>query len=436
MIRIFFLFLAVSISYVWAGLTPQQDLRYTRIGTSYVNKKTVKRLSPEEQLQTRAELVSNWRRSEWKRSDPYAWQRAKREYILPPTASEVSGALEWAHKRGITGKGSRVAVMEKSGTVSSVQCDPKTGFLDVTGLGDDHAMHVADIIRQVAPDCTIFMFPVVTKFYPTNTPFIAFNMSFTMQKKEPRGGIASQFIEGMGHLGSQTLFVRAAGNDGAYLTPKPGIDDPLADIAYHFAKDKEFSQSLILVGALDHDNRPLPNSNHPGDDNDIQDCFIWTLGKKVPGFQKNRSIQDRESGTSLAAPIATGLIALLKQKYPDFSARQIREIILESAQRGFFIEGKTYIYDPENHSPFEAQRLKALQDQKIIQVSFNRRTYGKGILSARNAFVYGDLKLEHSDWNVTQLRQAMLERLQEQDEKMATRIQKKWREYRDQKKVE
>ncbi|HEX5580609.1 MAG TPA: S8 family serine peptidase, partial [Gemmatimonadaceae bacterium] len=40
---------------------------------------------------------------------------------------------------------------------------------------------------------------------------------------------------------------------------------------------------------------------------------------------------ERNSGTSMAAPVVTGLAALLMSYYPSLSATDVRRIILESA---------------------------------------------------------------------------------------------------------
>ena len=51
----------------------------------------------------------------------------------------------------------------------------------------------------------------------------------------------------------------------------------------------------------------------------------------------DRAIPDGEyesnSGTSMAAPVVSGIAALIMSHYPDLTAAQVRQIILDSATR-------------------------------------------------------------------------------------------------------
>ena len=56
--------------------------------------------------------------------------------------------------------------------------------------------------------------------------------------------------------------------------------------------------------------------------------FAGTDGSEGPGDEYSRN-----SGTSMAAPVVTGLAALLMAYYPGLDAREVRQIILDSATR-------------------------------------------------------------------------------------------------------
>ena len=52
----------------------------------------------------------------------------------------------------------------------------------------------------------------------------------------------------------------------------------------------------------------------------------WTSSRPVPGSE-----YDREDGTSMAAPVVSGVAALLMSYFPDLDASDVRRIILESS---------------------------------------------------------------------------------------------------------
>ena len=117
------------------------------------------------------------------------------------------------------------------------------------------------------------------------------------------------------------LMVHAAGNDGADLAQSQNFPTPV-----YLGGGR--AQNWIEVGAsswrgLDSLATPFSNYNQtlvdvfaPGED----------IYSTLPG-----NTYGRESGTSMAAPVVSGLAALIMSYYPSLSAADVKRIILTSA---------------------------------------------------------------------------------------------------------
>lgn len=132
-------------------------------------------------------------------------------------------------------------------------------------------------------------------------------------------------------VAKDTVFVIAAGNDG--MTQTQNVE---------FKRNSDFG--LIVVGAID----PLGNissiSNKPGsvcltdngqcaDDYHLRDIFIVAPGELILMSDGNGGVT-RRSGTSFAAPLVSGAITLLHDRWPWLAEHpeETVRIILDSAQ--------------------------------------------------------------------------------------------------------
>ena len=119
------------------------------------------------------------------------------------------------------------------------------------------------------------------------------------------------------------LMVHAAGNDGKDLTSYPNFPTP----AY---ADSGHARNWIEVGASSWqggDSLAASFSNYGQHQVDVFAPGVDILST-VPGDK-----YEKDSGTSMAAPVVTGLAALLLSYYPDLTAADLKRIILESATR-------------------------------------------------------------------------------------------------------
>lgn len=203
------------------------------------------------------------------------------------------------------------------------------------------------------------------------------------------------------------LWVQSAGNSGRSLSdaynplPKTAPDgsykkgkfDEWSRFADHralaiYLESPVIAQSIVIVGSIAPNNELSPFSNYPGPNKKIQDHFICANGQNMRVYAQKTHIQAK--GTSIAAPIVSGALALLVQFVGEgLTLQEIRHILFESADRNFFIthgpKNITYVY--ENESNKEPIKNLEKKGYKITYQRFDPSVYGKGILNIRRALL-------------------------------------------------
>jgi cell wall-associated protease len=124
------------------------------------------------------------------------------------------------------------------------------------------------------------------------------------------------------------LLVSGAGNEGSNIDKEPKYPNDIFQKKPFLGKKQ--ASNLISVGALSPDGgesaiAEFSNYGKKGVDVFSPGVYIYST---TPD-----STYDYASGTSMAAPVVSGIAALIRSRYPDLSATQVKEIIMNSTRK-------------------------------------------------------------------------------------------------------
>jgi subtilisin family serine protease len=267
------------------------------------------------------------------------WLRLDDAGITPTVLAEAKQALESRVNYGLN------PAFDPRGIVGDDYADVNErdyGNADVMGPDAKHGSHVAGIIGGVrgtangvdgiATNVRLMAIRTVPDGderdkdvanairYAVDNGAHIINMSFGKGFSPEKAAVdaAVRYADAKG-----VLLVHAAGNDGADLAVSPSFPTP----AY---LDGGRPTNWIEVGAsswkgLDSLAASFSNYGRAQVDVFAPGVDIWST---VPdgGFEA-------QDGTSMAAPVVSGLAAMLMSYFPDLSATEVKQIILESATR-------------------------------------------------------------------------------------------------------
>jgi len=151
------------------------------------------------------------------------------------------------------------------------------------------------------------------------------------------------------------LLVMASGNDGADVDVRP-IFPVCRD-----AKGRRL-ENQIVVGASTPDGRIASFSNYGAENVDL-----LAPGENIRSTAPEGEY-DTAQGTSIAAPVVSGVAAVLRSLYPDLSAREIRDILLRTV---------THFPADEMPAPGKSDASRMIQGRRVC--------LGGGILNAQAA---------------------------------------------------
>ena len=213
------------------------------------------------------------------------------------------------------------------------------GNNDVTGPDAEHGTHVAGIIAAargngegmdgIAPAVRIMSVRTVPDGderdkdvanairYAADNGAHIINMSFGKSFSPQKGVIdeAVRYAESKG-----VLLVHAAGNDGEDVGENPSFPTP-------FYTGGGRSPAWVEVGASSWkglDSLAAEFSNYGRTQVDLFAPGV-DIYSTIPGNE-----YERNSGTSMAAPVTTGVAALVMAYYPTLTAAQVRQVLLQS----------------------------------------------------------------------------------------------------------
>lgn len=217
------------------------------------------------------------------------------------------------------------------------------GNNDVAGPDPMHGTHVAGIIAAernngigmngIANNVLIMAIRVVPNGderdkdvangirYAVNNGADIINMSFG-KSYSPHKWIVDKAIKYADEHG--VLMVHASGNSSENIDVKPNYPtDQLSK-----AEDSPSIDLWLEVGATGW----KPGKGFVADFSNYgnQDVDVFAPGESIYSTVPNGEYK-RLQGTSMAAPVVSGVAALLMSYYPDLSAAQIKEIIMKSA---------------------------------------------------------------------------------------------------------
>jgi hypothetical protein len=127
--------------------------------------------------------------------------------------------------------------------------------------------------------------------------------------------------------------------------------------------DKNIYSRLLMVGATKSDGTPsnktelLPNSNTAENNSMIADRFVVANGSApyAVGDAMVNGVNSDNSSTNYATARVTAMVAILRQKFPDLSAEQASNIILDRARTDTIVN-----YQPNIHGKGEVSLSRAL----------------------------------------------------------------------------
>jgi subtilisin family serine protease len=215
------------------------------------------------------------------------------------------------------------------------------GNNDVTGPYPNHGTSVAGVIaairgnevgtRGVAPDTLVAIMPIRAVpsgderdkdvanaiRYAVDNGASVVNMSFGKDYSPGKEAVDAAVRYATEH---GVLLVHAAGNDGTNI-------DSTANFPTRVFTDGQRATNWLEVGATSwsSDVFAAPFSNYG-----VANVDVFAPGEAIDVLEPGNSTT-RVDGTSVAAPVVSGLAALLLAYYPDLDPLDVRDILLESA---------------------------------------------------------------------------------------------------------
>lgn len=254
------------------------------------------------------------------------------------------------------------------------------GNNDVKGPDALHGTHVAGIIaanrdnnlgiKGVADQASIMVLRVVPDgderdkdvanaiFYAVDKGAKVINMSFGKPYVKDKQIVDSAVRYAMER---DVLLVHAAGNEGQDNDEHANY--PNRNYVDSLGFNKGIAENWIEVGATgwQYDERLVAEFSNYGK---------RTVDVFAPGVDINSTVPEskykEEQGTSMAAPVVSGLAALIRSYYPQFTAAQVKKIILDSVVK-------------------PSHRVKIMQGASKKKVLLSEISVTGGIVNAYNA---------------------------------------------------
>ena len=244
---------------------------------------------------------------------------------------------------GITGRGVRVGVIDfgmgdvVTGTRTNVHCAARAGRSRKAMHGPAVEGIVASDVYGIAPECELYVYDDGDGTVDDLIAGFAWCASNGCRVINYSGGV-HRFSRGVIDLSEEAAAakleelraaVRAAMGAGCVVVASGG-NAPNETLTC--PQDVE---GVINVGGI-------TRSRQSAGLNDNWSKDFCAFGKDVPIFVSRSGATGRESGSSFAAPMATGIIALLLQQEPSLTRDEIYGILQDTSVK--LAEGRSKIY--------------------------------------------------------------------------------------------
>lgn len=197
-----------------------------------------------------------------------------------------------------------------------------------------HGTHVAGIIKSVYPDVKL----LALKYYNPKASGQA-NLNSTIKALEYA---VDQNVDVINYSGGgpepseqELAVLKKAEKKGILVIAAAGNEKSNIDVKQNAYYPASYGLSnIITVGAHNESNKIISSSNWGSKSVDIA----------APGFRIKSAIPGNGAGymtgTSQATAFVSGVVALLKAKYPEFNYNQLRNVILSSSLKMPTLKGK------------------------------------------------------------------------------------------------
>lgn len=233
---------------------------------------------------------------------------------------EKEGAKHGTHVAGIIAQG------RANGLGGDGVATPVVKIMAVRAVpdGDEYDKDVALAIRYAVDNGAKVINGSFGKYYSTHSEWVYDAIRYAAEK--------------------DVLIVCAAGNEGRDLNEGNGVERYPND---HAVGQPEISDNFLSVGALAPEYGPemVANFSNYG----LTDVDVFAPGVQIYATTPNNEYEFLQ-GTSMASPNAAGVAALIRAYYPELTAPQVKQIIMQS---GLQINNQVVLGgDPDNQRSF------------------------------------------------------------------------------------
>jgi cell wall-associated protease len=171
--------------------------------------------------------------------------------------------------------------------------------------GDEHDKDVANAIRYAADNGAKVINMSFGKGYVYNKKYVDEAVRYAIQK--------------------DVLLIHAAGNDGENIDNTPNF--PNKRFIDSLGINQGEAEAWITVGA----SQPFNNNELVADFSNYgrRTVDVFAPGVEIYSTMPGSTYKNQQ-GTSMAAPVVSGIAALIRSYFPQLSALEVKEIILES----------------------------------------------------------------------------------------------------------